>query len=101
MSGVQMKRPGDSCQSHPGQQRNGRSDASWKYTPMKRAVVLSNRDFLTQAFGRCGTDETPWVAGFPGDPVPQAIILTGIVVAFAATTLAAALVLRLAAADRD
>lgn len=68
MSGVQTKRPGDSCQSHPGQQRNGRSDASWKYTPMKRAVVLSNRDFLTQAFGRCGTDETPWVAGFPGDP---------------------------------
>ena len=37
-------------------------------------------------------------AGFPGDPVPQAIILTGIVVAFAATTLAVALVLRLAAA---
>ncbi len=41
-------------------------------------------------------------AGFAGDPVPQAIILTGIVVAFAATTLAVALVLRLAAApDRD
>ncbi|MBW6398190.1 NADH-quinone oxidoreductase subunit K [Roseomonas sp. HJA6] len=37
-------------------------------------------------------------AGFGGDPVPQAIILTGIVVAFAATTLAVALVLRLAAA---
>ncbi len=36
-------------------------------------------------------------AGFGGDPVPQAIILTGIVVAFAATTLAVALVLRLAA----
>ena len=35
-------------------------------------------------------------AGFGGDPVPQAIILTGIVVAFAATTLAVALVLRLA-----
>lgn len=35
-------------------------------------------------------------AGFAGDPVPQAIILTGIVVAFAATTLAVALVLRLA-----
>ena len=37
-------------------------------------------------------------AGLPADPVPQAIILTGIVVAFAATTLAVALVLRLAAA---
>ena len=36
-------------------------------------------------------------AGFGADPVPQAIILTGIVVAFAATTLAVALVLRLAA----
>jgi multicomponent Na+:H+ antiporter subunit C len=36
-------------------------------------------------------------AGFEGDPVPQAIIITGIVVAFAATTLAVALLLRLAA----
>jgi multicomponent Na+:H+ antiporter subunit C len=36
-------------------------------------------------------------AGFAADPVPQAIILTGIVVAFAATTIAVALVLRLAA----
>lgn len=35
------------------------------------------------------------LAGLPADPVPQAIILTGIVVAFAATTLAVALVLRL------
>ncbi|TCI00234.1 hypothetical protein EJV46_06210 [Roseococcus sp. SYP-B2431] len=35
-------------------------------------------------------------AGFDGDPVPQAIIITGIVVAFAATTLAVALLLRLA-----
>ena len=36
-------------------------------------------------------------AGFGGDPVPQAIILTGLVVAFAATALAVALVLRLSA----
>jgi len=35
-------------------------------------------------------------AGFEGDPVPQAIIITGIVVAFAATTLAVALLVRLA-----
>jgi multicomponent Na+:H+ antiporter subunit C len=38
-------------------------------------------------------------AGFGGDPVPQAIILTGLVVAFAATALAVALVLRLAHAE--
>lgn len=38
-------------------------------------------------------------AGFAADPVPQAIILTGIVVAFAATTLAVGLVLRLARHD--
>ncbi|MDF2998858.1 MAG: NADH-ubiquinone oxidoreductase subunit [Xanthobacteraceae bacterium] len=34
-------------------------------------------------------------AGFPGDPVPQAIVITGIVVAFAASALAIALLLRL------
>lgn len=32
--------------------------------------------------------------GFAGDPVPQALIITGIVVAFAATALAVALVMR-------
>jgi multicomponent Na+:H+ antiporter subunit C len=36
-------------------------------------------------------------AGFPGDPVPQAMVITAIVVAFAATALAVALVLRLLA----
>ena len=34
-------------------------------------------------------------AGFGGDPVPQALVITGLVVAFAATTLAVALLLRL------
>jgi multicomponent Na+:H+ antiporter subunit C len=34
-------------------------------------------------------------AGFPGDPVPQALVITGIVVAFAATALAIALLRRL------
>ena len=34
-------------------------------------------------------------AGFGGDPVPPALIITGIVVAFAATALAIALLLRL------
>jgi multicomponent Na+:H+ antiporter subunit C len=33
--------------------------------------------------------------GLAGDPVPQALVITGIVVAFAATALAIALVLRL------
>ena len=34
-------------------------------------------------------------AGLPSDPVPQAMVITGIVVAFAASALAVALVLRL------
>lgn len=37
------------------------------------------------------------VPGLGGDPVPQAMVITGIVVAFAATAIAAALLLRLAA----
>ncbi len=38
-------------------------------------------------------------AGFDADPVPQALIITGLVVAFAATALAVALVVRIAGAD--
>ncbi len=38
-------------------------------------------------------------AGLGGDPVPQALVITGIVVAFAATALAVALLLRLSALD--
>jgi multicomponent Na+:H+ antiporter subunit C len=34
-------------------------------------------------------------AGFAGDPIPQALVITGIVVAFAATALAVALILRM------
>jgi multicomponent Na+:H+ antiporter subunit C len=34
-------------------------------------------------------------AGLGGDPVPQALVITGLVVAFAATALAVALLLRL------
>ena len=37
-------------------------------------------------------------AGFGGDPVPQALVITGLVVAFAATALALALLLRLSEA---
>lgn len=38
------------------------------------------------------------VPGLGSDPVPQAMVITGIVVAFAATALAVALLLRLASA---
>jgi multicomponent Na+:H+ antiporter subunit C len=37
--------------------------------------------------------------GFSADPIPQALIITGIVVAFGATALAIALLLRLFAAS--
>ena len=37
-------------------------------------------------------------AGFGGDPIPQALVITGIVVAFSATALAVALLLRLSQA---
>ena len=40
-------------------------------------------------------------AGFAADPVPQAMVITGIVVAFASTALAVALLLRLFAVSRD
>ncbi len=40
-------------------------------------------------------------AGFGGDPVPQALVITGIVVAFSATALAVTLVQRLSSAATD
>jgi multicomponent Na+:H+ antiporter subunit C len=40
-------------------------------------------------------------AGMGGDPVPQAMVITGIVVAFSATALAVALLLRLFAATEE
>jgi multicomponent Na+:H+ antiporter subunit C len=49
---------------------------------------------LFGAIARRGAVET-----VGGDPVPQAIVITGIVVAFAATALAVALLLRLHAAS--
>lgn len=39
--------------------------------------------------------------GMASDPVPQALVITGLVVAFAATALAVALLLRLAAVERE
>jgi multicomponent Na+:H+ antiporter subunit C len=40
-------------------------------------------------------------AGFEFDPVPQAMVITGIVVAFAASALAVALLLRLAETSKE
>ncbi|MBV8187999.1 MAG: NADH-quinone oxidoreductase subunit K [Alphaproteobacteria bacterium] len=40
-------------------------------------------------------------AGLAADPVPQALVITGIVIAFSATALAVALLLRLFAVDRS
>ena len=40
-------------------------------------------------------------AGFGGDPVPQALVITGIVVAFSATALAITLIERLTEEDGD
>jgi multicomponent Na+:H+ antiporter subunit C len=53
-------------------------------------VVGSGVFLLFGAIARRGAD-----AGFGGDPVPQALLITGIVVAFSATALAVALLLRL------
>lgn len=40
-------------------------------------------------------------AGFAADPVPQALVITGIVVAFAASALAVALLLRLIEVEHE
>jgi multicomponent Na+:H+ antiporter subunit C len=56
-------------------------------------VVGSGVFLLFGAIARRGA-----AAGLGGDPVPQALLITGIVVAFSATALAVALLLRLFAA---
>jgi multicomponent Na+:H+ antiporter subunit C len=53
-------------------------------------VIGSGVFLLFGAIARRGA-----IAGLGGDPVPQALLITGIVVAFAATALAVALLLRL------
>ena len=53
-------------------------------------VVGSGVFLLMGAIARRGAG-----SGFGGDPVPQALLITGIVVAFSATALAVALLLRL------
>jgi len=53
-------------------------------------VIGSGVFLLIGAIARRGA-----AAGFGGDPVPQALLITGIVVAFSATALAVALLLRL------
>jgi multicomponent Na+:H+ antiporter subunit C len=62
--------------------------------PLRRVVAFdllgSGVFLLLGVFARRGR-----AAGFGGDPVAQALIITGVVVAFAATALACALWLRL------
>jgi multicomponent Na+:H+ antiporter subunit C len=53
-------------------------------------VVGTGVFLLFGAIAYCGAG-----AGMGGDPVPQALLITGIVVAFSATALAVALLLRL------
>ncbi len=53
-------------------------------------VIGSGVFLLIGAVARRGA-----AAGFGGDPIPQALLITGIVVAFSATALAVALLLRL------
>jgi multicomponent Na+:H+ antiporter subunit C len=53
-------------------------------------VIGSGMFLLTGSIARRGT-----VPGMGGDPVPHALLITGIVVAFSATALAIALLLRL------
>jgi multicomponent Na+:H+ antiporter subunit C len=54
-------------------------------------IVGSGTFLLFGAIARRGA-----AAGMGGDPVPQAMVITGLVVAFSATALAVALLLRLA-----
>lgn len=62
--------------------------------PLRKIIAFnimgSGVFILFGAIARRGT-----AAGFAADPVPQALLITGIVVAFSATALAVALVLRL------
>ena len=62
--------------------------------PLRRILALnvigSGVFLLFGAIARRGA-----AAGMGGDPVPQALLITGIVVAFSATALAVALLLRL------
>jgi multicomponent Na+:H+ antiporter subunit C len=60
--------------------------------PDRQASILSAAAFFccSASIARKGA-----AAGFVADPVPQAMVITGIVVAFSASALAIALVLRL------
>jgi multicomponent Na+:H+ antiporter subunit C len=68
--------------------------------PLRRILafnVLGSGVFLL--FGAVARRAAP--AGLGTDPIPQALIITGLVVAFAATALAVALLLRLHAEARS
>jgi hypothetical protein len=66
-------------------QRLGRLDG-----PMRVGVISALGCLLFGAVARRGA-----AAGMGGDPVPQALVITGIVVAFSATALGVAILLRL------
>ena len=60
MTSRQMKTPATSCQTR----RGGNAKHS---RPDDTPATVSNAEFIANAFAGCGTDETPWIAGFPGD----------------------------------
>lgn len=68
MNPQKPKRPNYSGGSHAGLAGTGQNTAAWKHKSSKKRIDLTNRAFITAAFGRCCEKEMPWVTAFPGDP---------------------------------
>ena len=72
---------------------------------LRKIIALNLLDsgvfLLFGVIARRGGGSLDGEAALGSDPVPQALVITGLVVAFAATALGVALVLRLAAASAD
>lgn len=72
---------------------------------LRKIIALNLLDsgvfLLFGVIARRGGGSLAGEAALGSDPVPQALVITGLVVAFAATALGVALVLRLAAANAD
>jgi multicomponent Na+:H+ antiporter subunit C len=66
--------------------------------PMRKVIAVNLIGFGVFLFFGVAAQRGA-AAGLAGDPVPQAVVITGIVVAFAATALAVALILRIARTD--
>ncbi len=60
MPKYKTKTPAMSCQTRRGSKAK-------PLHPNNTACRASNTDFIAHAFAGCAPDETPWVAGFPGD----------------------------------